>query len=329
MQKAKLTIRINQLKENYERASKYANTDPVASLSALRAALECLVCIVWIRKIGVDFMEPSNSRNRRTLYAAMDDERFRKLFACRAIINDMKLIREVGNDAVHTRDLNDEAADMIYRFENCVKAVEKITGLAFGITSNTLGQSVTTATVENPSATASTIPVAEKPTPVVAENPAAATKEKREEAEVFWGFLREELKECSTFDFSVNFKLQNADILLPKTKKRPKLGVRLVLNFLIKEKYLRIGIYINDDTKYGFYSKLLPWQEEINSKIGKEVKWKDKGDRSEKTRWIETRLSFIPNSHADYARLANDAIPVIEKYIDVFTKYLPEAFKQD
>ena len=100
----------------------------------------------------------------------------------------------------------------------------------------------------------------------------------------------------------------------------------MVADFLIQKGFLRIAIYINDDSKHSFYEKLLPYKEQIDAEIDKYVEWKDKGAKSEKTRWIETHLHFVPYDHTDYARLAKEAIPVIEKYIEVFSKYLPDVF---
>ena len=152
-------------------------------------------------------------------------------------------------------------------------------------------------------------------------SPTAEKGSSEYEASLFFNKLQELLNESEP---SIKCEVKGASAAINKKSNK----VWLALDFLVKKEFLRIAIYIPDDTKTHYYDKLLAHREEIEKKLGFAPTWLDKGEKSDKTRWIKSENhKFTPYDRLDYERLASKALPVIKKYAKVFSTYLPEAFK--
>lgn len=316
----KLTTYIQDLNASFDKALRNANDDPQIALYHLRKALECLVSIVWIRKQGIDILNPSNSSKRLALFDAMKDKRFSNCYDTLAY-NDLNSIRILGNREVHSSSADKKkladaktANELIERFRNCVIKTESIVGLRI-FDENKFNK---------PSVVQATPPVETKQPTTTKVETKKTTAEKGSsdyEASVFFGSLQMALdRSGNPFSISINGTAAAVN------KKGSKAW--LALDFLVKKEFLRIAIYIPDDTKTRYYDRLLAHRDEIEERLGYALTWLDKGEKSDKTRWIKTeKHTFIPYNYFDYKRLANDALPIIKKYVEVFSLYLPEAFR--
>lgn len=142
------------------------------------------------------------------------------------------------------------------------------------------------------------------------------------ERKVFWSMFEEVLINNGN-PFSISTRAHYGTI----NKNSPNSNLCLGIDFLLKKGFFRTGIYIQDDVATPYFNRLLSQKEEIESLLGFKPIWTTRGVKNPNTRRIETQLPFIPNDREDYARLLDDVLPIIVKYIEVFSKYLPEAIQ--
>lgn len=137
----------------------------------------------------------------------------------------------------------------------------------------------------------------------------------------FWNTLRETLKEMGEpFFFTEN---RQWAIINKRTSNYHEPCV--ALDFLWRDEFLRINVYIENDIP--LYNKLKARKEEIESALGFKCLWKENdffthnGGRGENTRRIEVDIPF-DNQTLDFKALAIKAIPIIERYVEVFRGYI-------
>lgn len=137
----------------------------------------------------------------------------------------------------------------------------------------------------------------------------------------FWNTLRETLKERGEpFFFTEN---KQWAIINKETSNYHEPCV--AVDFLWRDEFLRINVYIENE-KF-LYEKLKARKEEIESALGFKCLWKENdffthiGGRGENTRRIEVDIPF-DNQTLDFKVLVIKAIPIIERYVEVFRGYI-------
>lgn len=99
----------------------------------------------------------------------------------------------------------------------------------------------------------------------------------------------------------------------------------VALDFLWRDEFLRINVYIENDIP--LYNKLKARKEEIELELGFKCMWKENNSfthldgKGANTRRIEVDIPFS-NKTLDFKALALRAIPIIERYVEVFRGYI-------
>lgn len=102
----------------------------------------------------------------------------------------------------------------------------------------------------------------------------------------------------------------------------------VALDFLWRNEILRINVYIENDIP--LYNKLKEKKDEIEHALGFACLWKENNSltnggkkkfNGENTRRIEVDVPF-DNCFLDFKALAVKAIPVVERYVKVFRRYI-------
>lgn len=99
----------------------------------------------------------------------------------------------------------------------------------------------------------------------------------------------------------------------------------VAVDFLWRDETLRINVYIENDIP--LYNKLKVRKEEIESELGFKCLWKENdtfthsNGKGANTRRIEFDIPFN-NTRLDFKALALQAIPIIERYVEVFRGYV-------
>ena len=140
----------------------------------------------------------------------------------------------------------------------------------------------------------------------------------------FWNTLRETLKEMDEpFFFTEN---KQWAIINKQTSNYHEPCV--ALDFLWRDEFLRINVYIENDIP--LYNKLKTRKDEIESELGFKCLWKEnnfftnggkKKFNGENTRRIEIDIPF-DNGALNFKDLAIKAIPIIERYVEVFRGFI-------
>lgn len=137
----------------------------------------------------------------------------------------------------------------------------------------------------------------------------------------FWDTLRDTVKEQGDL-FSFTEEKQWAII----NKKSSNYHEPCVaLDFLWRDEILRINVYIENDIS--LYNKLKMRKEEIERALGFKCLWKENDSsthsngKGANTRRIEVDIPFS-NKSVSFKALSIKAIPIIERYIEVFCGYI-------
>ena len=99
----------------------------------------------------------------------------------------------------------------------------------------------------------------------------------------------------------------------------------VAVDFLWRDEILRINVYIENDIP--LYNKLKARREEIECGLGYKCLWKENNSftypdsKGANTRRIEVDIPFN-NTMLDFKALTIKAIPIIERYIEVFRGYI-------
>ena len=137
----------------------------------------------------------------------------------------------------------------------------------------------------------------------------------------FWNMLRETLKEMGEpFFFTEN---KQWAIINKQTSNYHEPCI--ALDFLWRDEILRINVYIENDIS--LYNKLKVRKEEIESELGFKCLWKENNafthsnSKGANTRRIEIDIPFN-NKTLDFKALVVKAIPIIQRYVEVFRGYI-------
>ena len=137
----------------------------------------------------------------------------------------------------------------------------------------------------------------------------------------FWNTLRETVKEQgNTFLFTEEkqWAIINKD---SSNYHEPCVA----LDFLWRDEILRINVYIENDVL--LYNKLKARKNEIEKELGFECLWRENDSsthsngKGANTRRIEIDIQFDKRM-LDFKELSMKAIPIIERYIEVFRGYI-------
>lgn len=145
---------------------------------------------------------------------------------------------------------------------------------------------------------------------------------KAEEAQkVFWGTLRETLSEM---DKPFMFTEERQWAIINKDSSYYH-DPCVAMDFLWRKEFLRINAYIENDIP--LYNKLKARKEEIECELGFKCLWTENdifthaNGKGANTRRIESIIRFDKET-LDFKALAIKAIPIIERYIEVFRGYI-------
>lgn len=137
----------------------------------------------------------------------------------------------------------------------------------------------------------------------------------------FWNTLRETLKEMDE-PFFFTEKKQWAIVNKQSSNFHEPC---VAIDFLWQYEFLRINVYIENDKL--LYEKLKARKEEIESALGFKCVWKEndsltyRGGKGANTRRIEVDIPFN-NRMLDFKDLAKKAIPITERFVEVFRGYI-------
>ncbi len=275
----------------------------------IRCHLEKLMSTFWATKNVESTPEQSK------LAEKMNRERLSP-FLSNLTISDLNNIRITCNNAIHLDAgtqlpkiiLSDvDLEEILPRLEKCLISIQSYISKD------------APALPEKEAPTAATAP---SPRPSAPKYSAKATIGSAEAAALtFFEILEKEITNNNS-GFTIDSTTKTSASVNKATSK-----VWLALDFLVKNGIFRVAIYIPNDSKTRYYDRLIAKKDEIESALGFNPEWLDKGAKSDNTRWIKTEMSFIPHSDSDYKRLAKEALPIIAKYVKVFSLYLPEAFR--
>ena len=97
----------------------------------------------------------------------------------------------------------------------------------------------------------------------------------------------------------------------------------------LRKGLFRVNIYIRDDSETHYFDRLIKQKEEIEAKLGFAPIWTPAGARQPNTRRIETHIPFTAYDTEDYERFFDELLPIVMKYLEVFSDYFPECFASE
>jgi hypothetical protein len=137
----------------------------------------------------------------------------------------------------------------------------------------------------------------------------------------FWDTLRDAVKEQGdSFYFT-----ENKQWAIINKKSYNYHEPCVALDFLWRDEILRINVYIENNIP--LYNKLKAQKEEVERELGFKCLWKENDffthsyGKGANTRRIEVDIPFN-NRMLDFKALAIKAIPIIERYVEVFRGYI-------
>ncbi len=279
---------------------------------SIRSALECAVKLFWLKKYARSPVWVKGEKESFDLYEATTDRRFSECFS-KLELSDMHAIRQTCNDVLHgTASLTlDEAKELLYRLEKCVKAIERAIPMQI---------LPSIAKADAP------IPAGDSDGDIGHSGEDGALynhkyPDTNSEQNVFWNMLQCALDENGN-PFIISPRSQYATI----DKGKPNSNLCLCCDFLLTKRFFRIGIYIQNDKQTPCFDRLYAQKDEIERKLGFKPIW-NRQCQSPNTRRIETRISFTPYDRNDYKRLIDESLPIFMQYKKVFSDYLPGIFE--
>lgn len=313
MVNSKISGFVSIIKDNYKAAKNFSIQEPQICAGAIRTALETAVKLFWLKKYDKEPVWIINGKEEFNLYEAVKDSRFSSLFN-EIIISDIHVIRKMCNDVLHGKEpfTVGVAQELLNRLEKCVEAIQSVIELNVITTPDSSSKTNDVAIEEKP--------IINYPIPTIPIITTNAATERR----IFWDMFEQALDENGN-----PFYLASRDHYATINRKSANCNLCLSLDFLVQKEFFRIGIYIQDDIKTPHYDRLLLQKEEIEKALGFSPIWNNRGEKNPNTRRIEIQLPFMPYVRDDYERLIDLALPIILKYIEVFSIYLPDAFKEN
>lgn len=301
---------VERINDNINFVKKIPLEDAGKCAGSIRSALEYAVKLFWLKKYDKVW------KRGFELNDALIDKKFTAFFS-KMTLSYMHTIRQTCNGVLHDNDsiTLDEAKDLLEMLEKCVKAIGEA-----------IPMKILTPSMET---VINTTPLQEVDQDMIKKHSvnkdsSNAGSNSAYEQTVFWEMFQKALDDNGD-PFTILTRAQYGSV----NRNRSYCNLCLGFDFLLSKRFFRIGIYVQDDTKTPCFNRLLQQKDEIESALGFTPIWTPRGARNPNTRRIETRLPFTPYDREDYARLINEALPIFIQYIKVFSKYLPEAFKDE
>lgn len=287
----------------------------VQCLGNARAALEFAVKLFWWEKYNIK-IERNEANNPSNLFEAITDERFTRYFD-NIVLSDMNLIRKEANDFLHDEsDLTLEAAnELLKRLEKCILAIEQ--AIPMQILYNR----------EKPK------PTQESPKKTFNSN-SGGNDSRAEDTSAYTNVNERQKIFYDTFKAALD---QNGNPFIFKAragygtinKRSANSDLCLGFDFWVPRKGFRINIYIRNDSQTRYFDRLIRQRATIEQELGFRPEWVDHGKQNPNTRRIQKCFYFSEHSIEEYEMLLDEALPIIVKFLRVFSKYLPEAFRTD
>lgn len=301
---------ISNINDSYQSAKKISIQYPKSCAGDIRTTLEEAVKLFWLKKYGEIPLWPNEEGMEKfSLFLAMEDAKFSSYFD-EIIFSDMHTIRTKCNKVLHGNGILTVgiAQELLNRLEKCIDAIQSVIELKVIKKSCDM-------VYEDVEQNANALVDNKK-----ANNIRTGTNLEIERA-FFWNLLSQTLDENGN---PFGFVSREHYAQINRTKLTTK--ICLCLEFVVRKKLLRLGIYIGNDTKTPHYNRLYSFKDEIEKKLGFSPLWNKNCDKNPDTRRIEIEFPLEPYDHNDYERVIEIALPYVTKYIDVFSLYLPEAF---
>ena len=137
----------------------------------------------------------------------------------------------------------------------------------------------------------------------------------------FWEIFEQKLIENGNpfsicYEFNGEIKYYGA---VNKNKAFVSLG--LTIDFLCREKIVKINIYIRDDLD--LFNYLYSNKAQIEEELGFKPQWVLGGSRNANTRRVISTFPVMVGNSSDYERVIDQVLPCIVQYKKVFEKYIP------
>lgn len=141
------------------------------------------------------------------------------------------------------------------------------------------------------------------------------------EQKIFWNRFEEKLTENGN-PFFVSYEF-NGEIKHYGAVNRDKAWVPLglTIDFLYREKIVKINIYIQNDVR--LFDYVYSRKEQIEEELGFKPQWILGGTRNPNTRRVISTFPVRIGYSDDYDRVIDKILPYIVQYKKVFGKYIP------
>ena len=142
-----------------------------------------------------------------------------------------------------------------------------------------------------------------------------------EERKIFWRIFENHLSKLNN-PFDICYEL-NGDIkyYASVNKFTPLVNLGLTVDFLYKEKRVKINIYIREDVE--LFNYLFSNKEKIEEELEFKPQWIFFGEKNPNTRRVISTFPVIIGNPIDYERIIEKIIPYVIRYKKVFEKYIP------
>ena len=144
------------------------------------------------------------------------------------------------------------------------------------------------------------------------------------EQKKFWEIFEDKLVESGN-PFSICYEMGGeVRFFASVNKKRAWVALGLCLDFLCREKVVKINIYIENDI--GLFNYLYSKKDQLENELGFKPEWILCGRKNPNTRRIITKFPIIIGDPNNYKHVIEKVIPYVVRYKTVFAKYIPSLF---
>ena len=141
------------------------------------------------------------------------------------------------------------------------------------------------------------------------------------EQKVFWGIFENKLIENGE-PFSISYEMGGeVKHFAAINKSSPRVSLGLTVDFLYREKIVKINIYIENDIR--IFDYIYSHKEQIEKELEFAPQWILEGTRNPNTRRVISTFPVRIGDPNDYERVIDKILPYIVRYKKVFEKYIP------
>lgn len=141
------------------------------------------------------------------------------------------------------------------------------------------------------------------------------------EQQSFWEIFEEKLVENGE-PFSISYMIgSEVKHFAAVNKKSPRVPLGLTVDFLYRERIVKINVYIENDVR--LFNYVYARREQIEQELGFKPQWILGGTRNPNTRRAISTFPVTIGDRNDYARVIDDILPYLLQYKRVFEKYIP------